>query len=87
ANGSVPDSACIWRGVFKIPPGSTLSLNADDVAGADAGMLRAKSRRWWSLADVAAAGRKSLLAQDDDLLVEELDDLLRLAVRERMIAD
>ncbi|MBN8939918.1 MAG: asparagine synthase (glutamine-hydrolyzing) [Rhizobiales bacterium] len=87
ANGSVPDSACIWRGVFKIPPGSALSLNADDVTGAEAGTLRAKSRRWWSLADVAAAGRRTPLVQDDDLLVEELDDLLRLAVRERMIAD
>lgn len=88
AGGAVPDSCCIWRGVFKIPPGARLSLSADDLAAnPDAATLRAKSRRWWSLADIAAAGRNAPIAQDDDLLVEQLDDLLRLAVRERMIAD
>jgi asparagine synthase (glutamine-hydrolysing) len=88
ARGVVPDSACIYEGVFKLPPGATLSISARDLAeGADAASLKASCRRWWSLAEVAARGRKEPFLPIGEDLVSALDGLLRLTVRERMVAD
>lgn len=88
SNGWVPDNSCIWRGVFKLPPGSVLSVTAADFAKArDAASLSHRIRHWWSLAEVAARGRQDPVAGTDEELTNELDDLLRLAVRERMVAD
>lgn len=85
--GWIPDDHCIYEGVFKLPPGTVLSIRADDLAGASGERLRAKVRPWWSLAQAAAAGERSLHAATAAELEEELDDVLRVAVRERMVAD
>ncbi|SFN87950.1 asparagine synthase (glutamine-hydrolysing) [Mesorhizobium sp. NFR06] len=88
SKGWVPDDRCIWQDVFKLPPGSLLSIAATDLA--QAGSAAALSQRvvhWWSLAEVAARGREGPVVGSDDDLINRLDDLLRLAVRERMIAD
>lgn len=88
SKGWVPDQSCIWRGVFKLPPGSVLTLTAATVAeGRGAASLSQDASRWWSLAEVAKNGREQQIAGSDDDLTNQLDDLLRLAVRERMIAD
>ncbi|TPI09032.1 asparagine synthase (glutamine-hydrolyzing) [Mesorhizobium sp. B4-1-3] len=88
SNGWVPDDSCIWRGVFKLPPGSVLSLTAADFAKARrTGTVRNKVRFWWSLADVATQGRQDPIVGSDEDLTNELDRLLRLSVRERMCAD
>ena len=88
SKGWVPDDTCIWRGVFKLPPGSTLSLTAADFAKARrTGSVRNKVRFWWSLADVATRGRQDPMVGTDEELTNELDRLLRLSVRERMCAD
>ncbi|UCI07407.1 asparagine synthase (glutamine-hydrolyzing) [Mesorhizobium sp. B1-1-8] len=88
SKGWVPDHRCIWRDAFKLPPGSVLSIKAADIAEAGgAASLSQRSSRWWSLAEVAANGRQQPIVGGDDELTDELDDLLRLAVRERMVAD
>ncbi|PBB18059.1 asparagine synthase (glutamine-hydrolyzing) [Mesorhizobium sp. WSM4313] len=88
SQGWVPDDSCIWRGVFKLPPGSALSLTAADFAKARrTGTVRNKVRFWWSLADIAAKGRQDPIVGSDEDLTNELDRLLRLSVRERMCAD
>ncbi|TGT72737.1 asparagine synthase (glutamine-hydrolyzing) [bacterium M00.F.Ca.ET.159.01.1.1] len=88
STGWVPDDSCIWRGVFKLPPGSALSLTAADFAKARrTGSVRNKVRFWWSLADVATKGRQDPIVGSDQELTNELDRLLRLSVRERMGAD
>ncbi|MER9238046.1 asparagine synthase (glutamine-hydrolyzing) [Mesorhizobium sp. M0633] len=88
SKGWVPGNCCIWRGVFKLPPGSVLSVTAADFAEArSAASLSQRARHWWSLPEVAANGRQNLIAGTDEELTDGLDDLLRLAVRERMIAD
>jgi asparagine synthase (glutamine-hydrolysing) len=88
ARGVLPDRCCIWQDVFKLPPGAMLSVSADDLAGAPGTtMLKAGIRQWWSLAAVAESGRASPLQGSDTELVAQLDTLLRLAVRERMVAD
>lgn len=88
SRGWVPDDKCIWRGVFKLPPGSVLSVTAANFTEArSAASLSDRIRYWWSLADTATKGRADPIVGTDEELKNELDVLLRLAVRERMIAD
>ncbi|CDX13391.1 Asparagine synthetase [Mesorhizobium plurifarium] len=88
SKGWVPDQACIWRNAFKLPPGSVLSIRSADLAQAgSAASLSQRAEHWWSLAEIATKGREDPIAGGDDDLTNELDELLRLAVRERMIAD
>jgi asparagine synthase (glutamine-hydrolysing) len=89
--GWVPDDCCIWDGVLKLRPGTVLSVGAGELggelAGCDADALRARMRPWWSLAEAAAAGQAAPFALDEEALTDRLDELLRLAVRQRMVAD
>ncbi|MGO4667688.1 asparagine synthase (glutamine-hydrolyzing) [Bosea sp. 2RAB26] len=88
ARGTMPDRCCIWHDVFKLPPGAMLSVSVDEIADApDTATLKSRIHQWWSLAAVAEEGRKNPFVSDDVALVAELDELLRLAVRERMVAD
>src|SRR5260221_1905637 len=88
AQGWLSDQHCIWRNVFKLPPGSILSFGAGDLLVLrDAARLRARAYSWWSLTNVAGNGRKALASADEPELVSHLDDLLRQAVGERMVAD
>ncbi|MCK1277965.1 asparagine synthase (glutamine-hydrolyzing) [Bradyrhizobium sp. 61] len=86
--GWLPEDQCIWRGVFKIPPGGALSIRAEDLSVCrDAAALQERARSWWSLADVAQAGRAALATADDQQLVSQACDLLKAAVADRMVAD
>jgi asparagine synthase (glutamine-hydrolysing) len=85
--GWVPDQQCIYRGVFKLPPGTALSLCADDLQTVRAGGLRERLCRWWSLAEIAEAGQRHPRELEAVELEDELDRLLRAAVGERMVAD
>ncbi|MDE2580113.1 MAG: asparagine synthase (glutamine-hydrolyzing), partial [Rhodospirillales bacterium] len=85
--GWVPDSLCVWREVVKLPPGAMLSIRAEELDGMDIAGLAGRVRRWWSLADIAGPGQSAPLAADPCRLEDELHDLLRVAVGERMLAD
>jgi asparagine synthase (glutamine-hydrolysing) len=88
AQGWLPDDHCIWRNVFKLPPGGILSFAARDLLGLrDAAALRSRGYSWWSLTDVARDGRNAPDIADDHHLVSHLDDLLHRAVGDRMVAD
>ncbi|MBR0875936.1 asparagine synthase (glutamine-hydrolyzing) [Bradyrhizobium japonicum] len=86
--GWLPEDQCIWRGVFKIPPGGALSIRAEDLSVCrDAAALQERARSWWSLADVAHTGRAALATADDQQLVSQACDLLKASVADRMVAD
>jgi asparagine synthase (glutamine-hydrolysing) len=85
--GWVPDQQCVWQGVFKLPPGTMLSVRDYDLEAGGPARLQERIRCWWSLAEVAERGQRHPLGLTDAELETELDRLLRLAVRERMIAD
>jgi asparagine synthase (glutamine-hydrolysing) len=85
--GWMPDQHCIWKGVFKLPPGAMLSVRAEDLETASIESLRERVRCWWSLAAIAEAGQHHPLTLDESELDTELDRLLRSAVRQRMVAD
>ncbi|APG13182.1 asparagine synthase (glutamine-hydrolyzing) [Bradyrhizobium japonicum] len=88
SRGWLPEDQCIWRGVFKIPPGGALSIRAEDLLVCrDAAALQERARSWWSLADVAHTGRAALATADDQQLVSQACDLLKAAVADRMVAD
>src|ERR1700682_1493129 len=81
------DQHCIWQGVFKLAPGTMLSVRAEDLQTASVESLRERVRCWWSLAAIAETGQQHPLTLDESELDTELDRLLRSAVRQRMVAD
>ncbi|SDR60429.1 asparagine synthase (glutamine-hydrolysing) [Rhizobiales bacterium GAS191] len=85
--GWVPDQHCILEGVFKLPPGTMLSVGAEELGTASAEELRKRARSWWSVAEVAETGQRRPLDPRDCDLETELDRLLREVVRQRMVAD
>lgn len=85
--GWIPDHRCIWRDVFKLTPGSLLSLRPADLDTLTVTGMRARTRCWWRLSQIAAAGQEHPLDPDDPEIELELARRLRLAVRERMVAD
>jgi asparagine synthase (glutamine-hydrolysing) len=75
----VPSPHCIYKGFYKLPPGSILTLDSADATPEIA--------RFWSGRDVAREGLASPLLLDDVEAVGQLHELLLKAIRLRMIAD
>ncbi len=84
--GWIPDHMCIWRGVFKLPPGSWLTVSARHLATNSAEHLRSLAKPWWSLQVSARAGLAAP-PRGEGAPVAQLHELLRTAVAERMVAD
>lgn len=74
----VPGAASIYEGVFKLPPGSMLTVGR--------GMAPA-IEPYWNLAGAARWARAQPFAGSDQDGIDQLDILLRDAVRLRMLAD
>lgn len=85
--GWVPDHLCIWKNVFKLQPGTSLSIKRSELDHVNAAELKQRMKPWWSLAEIAKDGQDHPLLGDDDEVEEQLDALLRTAVRQRMVAD
>jgi asparagine synthase (glutamine-hydrolysing) len=75
--GYVPAPLTIYRGVKKLPPGSILTVRADDPPSVTT---------YWSLEEVAREGQHRRLYDEEDA-VDALHTLLGDAVRRRMVAD
>lgn len=77
----VPTPWSIYRGIYKLPP-------AHFVVVRECGAQVAEPQCYWSLAEVAERGvAAAAAAGDPTALADELDTLLRDAVRRRMAAD
>lgn len=79
-HGYVPAPHSIYRGVFKLPPGTTLALRSDEPAPP-------VPVAFWSALETAKRGLDEPFSGSADEALAELDRLLRDAVRLRMIAD
>lgn len=77
--GYVPAPMCIWQGVHKLPPAHLLQMIPGDTGQRD-------PECYWDITAIAADGALHPHA-DTPELVDELDMLLRDAVRLRMEAD
>lgn len=78
----VPEPHSIYRGIAKLAPGCWLTVSTQTRPGE----LPAP-RPYWSLFEVAAAGRAAPLACSETEAVDALDAALRRSVADRMVAD
>ncbi len=77
----IPAPHTIYSGIYKLPPGMTLTLNSTE-ARADVSPVA-----YWSARGVAERGVAEPLAGSADDAIAHLDALLRDAVKLRMVAD
>lgn len=79
----VPAPLSIYKGIYKLLPGSLLVLTKQ---GLETRQLPL-ARRYWSVAQVAAAGRENPLPNEPQELTHLLEQQLLDAVRLRLVAD
>jgi len=79
----VPAPYSIYRGIYKLAPGSLLTLPHTDAGKNQAG----KISRYWSLRTVAEDAEGNSFSGDEHGMEDALDELLRDAVALRMEAD
>ncbi len=76
----VPAPHTIYRGVFKLRPGHILTLSPD---APDA----ISDRPYWNLRDVVESGTRDPFTGSEADATDELETLLRDAIRRRLVAD
>jgi asparagine synthase (glutamine-hydrolysing) len=76
----IPAPHSIYRGVHKLLPGAILSLGSPESSAVEMGSL-------WSAKAVAADGLSHPFTGSDEEAADALEDLLRDAVRLRMVSD
>jgi asparagine synthase (glutamine-hydrolysing) len=78
----------IYQGIRKLQPGTWLTVDTDMVASrVDVATLAESAQTYWSARDVAQAGVADRLRLSDADATDELEKLLRDAVKLRMEAD
>ena len=84
----VPSPWSILQGVFKVPPGTLVELDARDIAaGAAAHRPLVAARPWWSALERAGHALAQPFAGGEDAALAQLEGLLRDAVRLRLESD
>lgn len=76
----IPVPHSIFKGIYKQPPGTILSIPADDAAA------RPTPKQYWSAQQIARHGQANQITSEIEAL-EQLKNLLLDAVKIRMIAD
>ncbi|MFL6651893.1 MAG: asparagine synthase (glutamine-hydrolyzing) [Sulfurifustaceae bacterium] len=82
-HGYVPGPRTIYKGLFKLPPGSILAIS--DRSALET--RRVVPAKYWSASGVAKMGLQEPFEGTEPDAVERLDELLRNAIRDQMIAD
>jgi asparagine synthase (glutamine-hydrolysing) len=77
----VPAPYSIYRNVFKLQPGTFIVLKASSPQSLP------EPNTYWSACDVAQEGVRHALEMDEAQATDQLDALLRLSVRDQMVAD
>jgi asparagine synthase (glutamine-hydrolysing) len=78
----------IYRGIYKLLPGTILILEANKTYNNGSSFSTAVSERiFWSARTIAEEGVQTPLSGSAEQVTEELDAILRDAVRCRMVAD
>lgn len=75
----IPAPHSIYRGIYKLQPGSLLTVSLDS--------REPVIEAYWSLSDVAVSGNRSPLHATPKAMVDELEVMLKSAVRHQMMAD
>lgn len=69
----------IYRGIYKLQPGCFLSVSLKHP--------KPKIENYWCFSDIAVSGNKSPLVGSPEKMVNDLESLLKIAVRQQMVAD
>lgn len=79
----IPAPFSIYQGIFKLVPGTFLQFTQDDI------QQRALPipSKYWSLGEVATRGAENIFTGSFDDAVEELETLVRQAVKLQSVAD
>ena len=77
----IPDPYCIFQGFHKLVPGCWCALSLA------AGGVNPDVQKYWSLESIAESGLNGAPPPNEHDAVEQLDDLLRSAVKQRAVAD
>ncbi len=75
----IPAPWSIYEGIFKAPPGTMLTLTAPDE--------EVCREYYWSAHDTVLAGRAHPFCGDEHEAVDELENILKAAIRSQMVAD
>ena len=78
----VPAPYSIYKGIWKLPPGSYVTLGSKEM-----GERNHKAKKYWDMLEVAEKGLASPFGGTDAEAIDELDALLRKAIKEQMEAD
>lgn len=77
--GYIPAPHSIYRGIFKLPPGTLLQVTADGRFG--------DPEPWWRFTSVAQEGAANRRALSDGEALDGLEAVLSAAIGEQMVAD
>jgi len=85
----IPQPYTIWKNTWKLEPGTFIRIKAALWKGTDLdeGSPGISRERYWSARDVALAGSEKPLELGPEEAVDLLEDQLRIAVGDRMVAD
>ena len=93
-HGYVPAPYCIYRNLYQLMPGSVLGISGDhrhresDFSPfPESEQTPCRPMRYWSARDAVERGSAQVSSMSEQEAIEELDGLLREAVRIRMVAD
>ncbi|MGB5806956.1 asparagine synthase (glutamine-hydrolyzing) [Castellaniella sp.] len=75
----IPAPHSIYQDIFKLPAGCLLTVSLD--------RREPSVEAYWSLADVAVSGNRAPFTGSDQEATDALEDLLKSAVRQQMLAD
>lgn len=78
-HNAIPAPYSIYEGIAKLDPGCMLSLSLD--------RPEPQIRQYWSLPEVARAGVAKRFSGSAETAVDQLDELLKDAIRQQMVAD
>jgi asparagine synthase (glutamine-hydrolysing) len=89
--GYIPAPHSIYRGIYKLPPGTILALPvALQTRSAQFSPWPDSSadgpKKYWSIIEATRQGFSNIIS-DEDVAVDELDKLLHRTIRRQMIAD
>lgn len=94
-DGCVPGALSIYEGIYKLPPGHVVTVQAGrgqrlapgwPHTHDGASLTELRPRAYWSCRDAAAKGRESLI-KDSGAAIEQGEELIRQSVRAQMQAD
>ena len=94
-DGCVPGALSIYEGIYKLPPGQILTVQAGadqrltpgwPLPKATSSLSELRPRAYWSCREAVMRGRKAPLT-DQRAAVDQADELLHQAVRAQMHAD